>query len=111
MRAILEPTGRPLSIMRIAPAPGSGRQMTSPSHSLGSTPQRSFKEWIRLNLSPLLLFLGLLVSSIAFLVLIFGALRRGEIHYVWINTPALIYTLTDRKSTRLNSSHVAISYA
>jgi len=80
--------------MRIAPAPGSGRQMTSPSHSLGSTPQRSFKEWIRLNLSPLLLFLGLLVSSIAFLVLIFGALRRGEIHYVWINTPALIYTLT-----------------
>src|SRR5699024_10168667 len=62
------------------------------AHTGGGKPQ--FRHWARLNLPQLLFFLGLLISTISFIVLTISAAKRGNFRYVWINIPATVYVLT-----------------
>ncbi len=68
--------------------------MTSAPQPLATYPPRSVKAWVRVHLSSLLLFLGIVVSTTLFLILIFNAFQRGEIRYFLFNVPPTVYTLT-----------------
>src|SRR2546427_5060423 len=66
---------------------------------------------------PLFVFLGQLIemtgmarAMVAFLASMLGHVRGG-LHYVLLGAMYLVSGISDRKSTRLNSSHSQISYA